>query len=396
MSFSPRDHFPTLSPDLAYLDNAAGAMLPRRAIEGVTRYLTEFGGANVKQAFSLSKEVTALKARARERSAVFLNAAPEEVALGASATALAWQVSRALSRLWGPGDEVIVSELEHAANVSPWAALERTGVTVKVWRARWPEGELKLEDLRALLTPNTRLLALTAAANSVGSLTPVKEAAELARSAGAWTFVDAVHYAAHRLPDVRAWNADFAVMSPYKVFGPRLGLLFVRGALLPQLPADKLSFVPEDDVSKFEAGTAQHELWAGWLGSLEYLAGLGEGAFSRETLEQAYRRVESLEAPLTGRLVGGLQGIPGVTLYGRQGTEHRVGTACFNVEGFTPQAVAEQLAARGVAVAAGHYYATAPMGALGLLPEGAVRASLAHYTTQDEIGRLLEGVGALA
>ncbi len=394
--FSPRDHFPGLSPEFAYLDNAAGAMLPGRAIDDVTRYLTELGGANVKQAFSLSQRVTALKGRARERSATFLGCDPDEVALGPSATALTWQLSRALGKLWEPGDEMIVSELEHEANVSPWTALERFGVTVRVWRARWPQGELDLADLQELLTPNTRLLALTAAANSVGSLTPVTEAAGLARSIGAWTFVDAVHYAAHRLPDVRGWGVDFAVMSPYKVFGPRLGLLYVRQDLLPGLPADKLSFVSEDDISKFEAGTAQHELWAGWLGSLEYLAELGGGEFSREALEKAYRQIEALERPLTKQLVEGLQAIPGVTLYGRQGTENRVGTACFSVAGFTPQQVAEHLAARNIAVAAGHYYAVLPMGALGLLPNGAVRASLAHYTNSDEIGRLLEGVRALA
>lgn len=391
-----RAHFPALSPDLAYLDNAAGAMLPRHTIDAISRFLSTHGGANVKQSFALSRAVTALKDTARERSAVFLNADADEVVLGPSATALTWQLSRAFARLWGPGDEVIVSELEHEANASPWRALERVGVNVRIWRARWPQGELRLEDLAALLSPRTKLVALCVAANSVGSLAPVQDAAALARSVGAWTVVDAVHSAPHHLPDVSGWGVDFALMSPYKVFGPHLGLMFVRRGHVSGLPADKLSFVPDDDPGKFEPGTAQHELWAGWLGSLDYLTELGGGAFSRETLQAAYREIEALEAPLVAQLVGGLQAVPGVTLYGQPGTAGRVGTACFNVAGHTPREVAEHLARAGVAVAAGHYYAVLPMGALGLLPGGAVRASVAHYTSPEEVERLLNAVEALS
>lgn len=387
--------FPALSPNVAYLDNAAGAMLPRQTIDAITRFYSTLGGANVGGVFALSEEVTALKARAREASATFLNCSPGEVVLGPSATALTWQLSRAFSKLWGPGDEVIVSELEHEANHSPWRALERFGVTVKVWRARWPDGVLDPADLQALLTRETRFVAMTGAANSIGSTTPVREAAALAHSVGAWLLVDGVHVAPHHLPDVEALDVDFFVMSPYKVFGPHLGLMFVRRDLLPGLPADKLSFVDEDNVTKFEAGTAQHELWAGWLGSLAYLSDLGGGAFSRDTLRRAYREIERLEAPLVEHLVTGLQRVDGVELYGRRGVEGRVGTACFNVAGRAPRDAGRALAERGVAVATGHYYAILPMEALGLLPLGAMRASVAHYTTHDDIERLLEGVRAI-
>lgn len=390
-----RAHFPSLSPDLAYLDNAAGAMLPQSAINAVTRFLTTHGGANVKQSFALSRDVTALKDEARRQSAAFLGCGPDEVVIGPSATALAWQLSRAFSRLWGSGDEVIVSELEHEANHSPWRALERVGVTVRIWRACWPGGELSPADLQELLSPRTKLVALCAAANSVGSLAPVEEAAALARTVGAWTLVDAVHSAPHFLPEAAGWGVDFALVSPYKVFGPHLGLMFVKRDLVSGLPAEKLSFVPGDDITKFEAGTAQHELLAGWLGSLAYLAELGEGELSRATLQAAYRRIEALEAPLVARLVEGLGELPQVTLYGQSGVAGRVGTVCFNVAGVAPRAVAEHLAREGVAVAAGHYYSLLPLGALGLLPLGAVRASVAHYTALEEVERLLEGLRSL-
>ncbi|WP_052351733.1 aminotransferase class V-fold PLP-dependent enzyme, partial [Deinococcus pimensis] len=309
-----RHLFPALSGDVAYLDNAAGAMLPRHAVDAITRFLTTYGGANVKQSFRQSVDVTALKDRARARSATYLNARPDEVAMGPSATALKWQLSRAFARLWGDGDEVIVSELEHEANHSPWRSLERQGVRVRVWRARWPEGTLHVEDLRGLLSERTRFVALCVAANSTGTLTPVAETARAAREVGAWTLVDAVHSAPHHLPDVRAWGVDFAVMSPYKVFGPHLGLLFARRELVAGLPAEKLSFVADADVTKFEAGTAQHELLAGWLGTLDYLAELGGASFSRAALEAAYARIEATEAPVARALVEGLRDLEGVTL----------------------------------------------------------------------------------
>ncbi|MBB6098569.1 cysteine desulfurase family protein (TIGR01976 family) [Deinobacterium chartae] len=390
-----REAFAPLASELAYLDNAAGSFLPRHATDAISAFLSRYGGVNIKQAFALSREVTELKDRARAASATFFNASPQEVVIGPSSTALNFALARALSRRFGPGDEIIVSELEHESNVSPWRGLERQGVQLRIWRARWPEGRLDLADLGAMLSERTRMVALCAAANSVGSTPDVAGAARLARAAGAWTFVDAVHHAPHHLPDVQAWGVDFAVMSPYKVFGPHLGLMYISRQHLAALDSDRLYFLPDDEPVKFEPGTAQHELLAGWLGSLEYLCELGGGGFSRTTLEAAYREIERLEAPVTRRLIEGLCELPQVTLYGEPGLQGRVGTACFNVAGLSPQQVAERLAEQNVAVAAGHYYAMLPMQALGLLPDGAVRASVAHYTRLEDVERLLQVVAGL-
>lgn len=354
--------------------------------------MTEFlasGSCNVGMPYPGSKAATDLKARARAATAEYLNCRPGEVAIGTSSTALSFLLARAFSRMWGAGDEVVISELEHEANASPWRDLGRQGVGVKVWRARWPEGRLWVDDLRALVTPRTRLVAVTTAANSTGSAPDVAGAAEIARAAGAWTFADMVHSAPHHLPDVARLGVDFAVFSTYKVFGPHAGFLFVREGLLERLPADKLHFVPDDSLQKLEPGTANHEGLAGWLGSLEYLRhDVGDGAAGRAGLEAAYRRIEGIERELIGFALQELPRVAGLRLFGEPGPAGRVGTFCFNLAGQPPMPVAERLAAADVGVAAGHYYATMPMTALGLMPAGAVRASIAHYNTRQDLERM--------
>ena len=394
-SSSFAEHFPALRSGFSYLDNAAGAQVPTHTIQAITQFLSS-GSCNVGQPYPASVAATELKARARAATAEFLNCQPEEVMLGTSATALTFQLGRAFSRLFRPGDEVVISELEHESNATPWRMLEAQGVAVKTWRAHWPEGRLEPADLRALLTPRTRLVAVTAAANSVGTTPDVAAAAELAHAVGAWLIVDAVHSSPHHLPDVKAWGADFATFSPYKVFGPHLGCLYVRRELLAGLPADKLWFVPDDSPQKFEPGTANHEGLAGWLGSLLYVREvLGGGQPGRAGLEAAFRRIESLERPLLESTLERLVAHPRVQLYGPREPRGRVATFCFNVRGLTPRQVAEQLAARGVGVAAGHYYATLAMQALGLMPDGAVRASLLHYNTAEDVDRFFSGLDAL-
>jgi cysteine desulfurase family protein (TIGR01976 family) len=389
------EHFPALRADFSYLDNAAGAQVPSACIEAISGFLST-GSCNVGQPYPASRAATELKAQARAATAEFLNCQPEEVMLGTSATALTFQLSRAFCRLFQAGDEVVISELEHESNASPWRALEAQGVVTKVWRARWPEGRLEPEDLRALLTPRTRLVAVTAAANSVGATPDVAAAGALAHTVGAWLIVDAVHSSPHHLPDVQAWGADFAVFSPYKVFGPHLGCLYVRQGLLPRLPADKLWFVPDDSPQKFEPGTANHEGLAGWLGSLRYVREvLGAGQPGRAGLEAAFRRIEALERPLLELTLERLRAHPRVRLYGPTEARGRVATFCFNVPGIPPRAVAEHLAQQGVGVAAGHYYATLSMQALGLMPEGAVRASLLHYNTAQDVERFFTALDAL-
>lgn len=397
MSSVPSDdlrlQFPPLASGRVYLDNAAGGLLPLSAIRAITAHLTEYGAVNAMPSHVPGHAVTDLKRRAREATALFLNADPADVALGPSATALAFRVAAGMARRWGPGDEIIVSGLEHEANASPWRELERVGVTVHVWHARQPDMRLHPDDLAARLSPRTRLVAVTAASNVLGVTPDIPAITAQVRAAGAWTAVDAVHAGPHTLPDVQAWGADLVTFSPYKVFGPHLGALWLRAELREQLPWPRLSFVPPGDITGLEHGTPPFELLAGWLGTLDYLSGLGDSTvLSRAALEQAYTRIAALEAPVTARMVQGLVALPDVTVYGPQTTDGRVGTVAFRVAGHTPQATAARLAAQGVDVGAGHFYAVQPLTDLGLYPDGVVRTSLAHYTTTHDVDALLSAL----
>jgi cysteine desulfurase family protein (TIGR01976 family) len=384
-----RTQFPQLKGGLVYLDNAAGGLIPQRTLDAIQNYLTRYGSINSMPGHARGAEVLALKSRAREATALFLNAAPEEVAIAQSATALAFRLSAAFARLWGPGDEVIISELDHEADASPWRELERVGVSVKVWKVQ-DDLTLRLEDLEALLTPDTRLVAFTAASNAFGVRTPIREAVAMARANGTWTMIDAVHMASHELPDVRAWDTDFMMFSPYKVFAPHLGVLYVRRGLLSGLPVPKLEFVPDDDITKLEHGTPQYELLTGWLASLDYLRELGGGdTLTRSALEAAYARISELETPVAAQLLEGLKANARVTLYGPHDLSARVGTFGFRLTGELPEQTAARLTAAGVSAAAGHFYAVMPVRKLGLYPEGIVRASIAHYTTAEDAQTLL-------
>lgn len=388
-----QSHFPALAGGFSFLDNAAGAQVPQQCIEGMAQFLAT-SSCNVGMPYPGSQAATAVREKARKETAAFFNCKPSEVAIGPSATALTFILARAFARLWGEGDEVVISELEHEANASPWRNLAEKGVQLRVWKARWAEGgRLEPADLRALVSPRTRLVAVTSAANSLGTTPDVAAAAEIAHSVGAWCITDMVHYSPHHLPDVQATAVDMAFFSAYKVFGPHLAFLYVREELIGQLPTDKLWFIPDDSLLKFEPGTNNHECMAGWLGTLDYLRSvLGDGKPGREGLQAAYRQIEAIEQPLVDQALKRLQSVPGLQLYGMPTPQGRVGTFCFNLRGQPPMAVAERLAKLGVGVAAGHYYATMPMQALGLWPDGALRASIAHYTTQTDLDKLIAGL----
>ncbi|WP_034383970.1 cysteine desulfurase-like protein [Deinococcus sp. YIM 77859] len=388
-----RAQFPPLASGRAYLDNAAGGLLPARSIAAITDHLTRYGATNAMPGHRPGREVLALKQRAREATALLLNANPEDVALGPSATALSFRLAAAFGRLWGPGDEVILSGLEHEANASPWRELAQVGVTVHVWHARPPEMSLHPDDLAALLSPRTRLVAVTAASNALGVSVDIPAVTAQARAVGAWTVVDAVHAAPHAFPDVAAWGADFVTLSPYKVWGPHLGALWVSPERRAHLPWPRLSFVPEGDITGLEHGTPPFELLAGWLGTLDYLRDLGgHETLSRAALEAASARIGRLEQPVAQRLLSGLLETPGVTVYGPQTTAGRVGTVAFRLKGEAPEVTAERLSEKGVDVAAGHFYAVQPLRDLGLYPQGVVRASIAHYTSLEDVERLLRGL----
>jgi cysteine desulfurase family protein (TIGR01976 family) len=390
---NPRAQFPALAGGFSFLDNAAGAQVPQACIDGITNFLSS-ASCNVGMPYPGSQLAVDVKAQARVETADFFNCKPSEVVIGTSATAITFMLARAFSRLWGPGDEVIISELEHEADASPWRNLEAQGVTVTIWRASWPDSRLDLEELRKLVSPRTKLVAVCSAANSLGTMPDVAGAAEIAHSVGAWCISDMVHYAPHHLPDVRATNVDFAFFSTYKVFGPHMAFLYVREGLLEKLPTDKLHFIPDDSPLKLEPGTQNHECLAGWLGTLAYLRELGGnssgGSSGRAGMVAAYKVIQEIEQPLLEFTLEKLKAMPNIELYGEQSATGRVGTFCFNVKGQDPSTVAEQLGKAGVGVAAGNYYATMPMKALGL--EGAIRASLLHYTSKEDLERLLKAL----
>ncbi|ACO46692.2 cysteine desulfurase-like protein [Deinococcus deserti] len=388
-----RAQFPSLATGRAYLDNAAGSLLPQRAIDAVTAHLTRYGATNGLPGHQPGREVLNVKHQAREATALFFNGQPEDVVLGPSATALAFRMATAFTRLWGPGDEVIVSGLEHEANASPWRDLQRSGVTVKVWHARTPHLRPHLEDLQALLSPQTRLVAVTTASNVLGGLVDIPAVTAMARSVGAWTFVDAVQSAPHEFPDVQAWGADFVTFSMYKVFGPHLGALWVRPELRAGLPWPKLTFFPEGDVHGMEHGSAPFELLAGWLGTLDYLRELGGAStLNREALKAADACIRELEKPVAEHLLHGLVALPHITVYGAQDMQDRIGTVAFRVDGETPEHTAARLSEQGIDLSAGHFYAVQPLTDLGLYPQGVARASIAHYTSMGEIDRLLQAL----
>jgi len=398
-----RRGFPALrTAEVVYLDNAAGAQLPDRVVDAVVDALRTMQ-VNKGGAYAPSRRVTAHKEAVRARTAAFLGAeGPGDVAFGPNATTLVTLAARAVGDALAAGDEVVVTSLDHHANVDPWRALATRGVVVRTWRPRAPFGTLHVEDLAALLGPRTRLVAFTAASNALGTRAPVAEAAAAARAAGAWVMVDLVHAAPHDLPDVQAWGVDMAVFSPYKVFAPHLGVLYLGPAVRDRLAPPKLSFHLPDEPLAWEPGTQAHEAILGWGAALDHLASLdpqpaGRAAGGeRAVWARAYRAVADHESRLTVRLLQGLDAL-GMERYGFSGAEGRTATVAFNHPERSAADVAAALAEAGVAVAAGHFYAhDLIMHELGLGPRGgAVRASAVHYTDEGDVQALLDALAPL-
>ena len=406
-----RAHFPPLAAaasaagPVAFLDNAAGTFVPRRVIDAVAGVLATRGVVNSLPGYALGRAQAALKVAAHEATALFLNApcGAEEIAIGPSATALNFRLAAALARNMRKDDAVVVSELEHECNASPWRDLEKSGCELRVWRARWPAGTLAVEDLEPLLADGrVRLVAVTQASNALGLMTQPALAARVAHKHGALIVVDGVHGAAHHIPDGARDDFDFYIFSPYKILAPHLGVLYMKRAHAAGLDLPTLTFYDKASVSKFELGTAQYEALAGWIASLEYIArdvgGAPEGApLTRAALEAGFRQLEALEQPTKLALLRGLAAIRGVSVYGSLAPEDRVGTVAFNVVGVSPAAVALELGEKNICVGNGHFYALLPVGALGLLEGGGVvRASIAHYNSPEDVQRLLDGVAAIA
>jgi len=389
---------------VAYFDGPGGTQVPQAVVDAVADYLLHHN-ANTHWAYPTSRETDAALAAARLALADFLGATAAEVAFGANMTTLTFHLGRALGRSWGPGDEVVVTELDHHANVDPWRALARErGVAVRAVPFRPETGTLDEDALAAAITPRTRLLAIGAASNALGTINDVRRAADLAHAAGAHVFVDAVHYAPHVLVDVRELGCDFLACSAYKFYGPHVGVLFGRGDLLRALDAPKLEPAPEDGPERLETGTQSHEGIVGAGAAVDFLAGLaepGEGADGpslsrREALRAAFSALHERGQALVARLWHGLASVPGVTLYGPPPSPAHTPTVAFTVAGRSSTAVAEALARRAVFVSNGDFYAATAIRRLGQADDGVVRAGCACYTTVDEVDRLVEGAGEIA
>ena len=394
--------YPALRDGHAYLDGAAGTQVPVPVIEAVTAAYRA-GIGNLGGAFAASSRSGVIVAEARAAVADLVGGSAEGVVFGPSATTLAYRMADALSRAWTAGDDIVVSRLDHDANVRPWIqAAGRAGVTVRWAEVDLVTGELPAGQYAELIGPRTRLVAVTAASNAIGTRPDVAEITRLARAAGALSYVDGVHATPHGPADIAALGADFYATSAYKWSGPHVAALVADPGLLDTVWPDKLAPSSNAVPWRFERGTLPFADLAGLTAAVNHLAALvpvlpGEGAppaSRRERLLVSMTAVEAHEAALFARLLGGLAELDRVTLYGK--AARRAPTAFFNVAGLAPRAVAEHLAARGVNVWNGDNYAYELSTALGLEPDGAVRAGLVHYNDDSDVDRLLAGLAGLA
>jgi cysteine desulfurase family protein (TIGR01976 family) len=380
---------------VAYFDGPGGTQVPGVVAGAMTDYLLHHN-ANTHWRYPTSAETDAALADARRWLGALLGAAADEIAFGANMTTLTFHVARALGRGWGPGDEIIVTELDHHANIAPWQALARErGATVRTARMIPESGEVDWVDLERLVTPRTRLLAIGAASNALGTITDVHRAGELVHGVGGLLFVDAVHYAPHVLVDVAAFGCDLLACSAYKFYGPHIGVLYGRRALIDALDVPKLLPAPNESPERLETGTQNHEGIVGAARSVEFLAALSGLPEPRSALEATFAALHVRGQQLLEQLWNGLSAIPGLTVYGPPPSSPRTPTVSFSLAGRDPGDIAAALAARGVFVSHGDFYAMTVIERLGRAPAGLVRAGCACYTTSDEVTRLVDGVASV-
>jgi cysteine desulfurase family protein (TIGR01976 family) len=404
---SVRAAFPALArtPGFIFFDNAAGAQVPQIVLDAVNHHLLE---CNVQRGgrYAKSREVDETILRARHSVAALVNARDaNEIAFGMNATSFVRLVSLAIGQTVGKRNEIVVTDMDHEANVATWLALERNGARILWWKIR-DDGNLHVEDLIPLVSSTTRLVACTLASNAIGSIVDVAGAAKVAHAAGAEIFLDAVHYGPHGLIDVQAFDCDYLVCSGYKIFAPHMGFLWGRRELLGRLPTFREDFIPDEPPGKIEAGTFIYENVAGMEAAVRYLETLGRQKTGnsetrkpesrRAILQRAFQAIRAYEELLSLEMLRVLNEC-GASVYGvvdRDRIRERVPTMCFNLPSLAPARVAEELAKQNIGVRDGHMYSPRLMKRLGLSSEsGAVRASLAHYNTVAEVRRF---GGALA
>ncbi len=412
-----RNRFPALQQTddagqpLAFFDGPGGTQVPQQVIDAMADYLVR-SNANTHGAFLTSRRTDEIIHSARTAMADFVNARSEdEIVFGPNMTTLTFNFSRAMARRIRRGDEIVVTRLDHDANIAPWMSLIEQGVVIRHAGFNLDDCTLDVEGLINLINKRTRVVAVGYASNAVGTVNDVARIAEAAHAVGALMYVDAVHYAPHRPIDVQKIDCDFLVCSAYKFFGPHMGVLFGRYDVLNDLRAYKVRPAENVPPDKFEMGTKNHEGLAGVAATIDYLADVGseygetylaslpEYSGRRKVLKAAMAAIHAYEEPLARRLIEGLQAIPGVKIYGITDQDRygeRVPTVAFRMEGHEPRAIAERLGQAGIFVWDGNYYALAVTEQLGVEDRGGmVRVGIAHYNTAEEVDRLLNVVGEL-
>jgi len=387
-----------------YLDGPGGTQVPQCVLDAMIHYLTTCN-ANHGGVFRTSRESDAILHEAHQAAADLLNApSAEEIIFGQNMTSLTFHLSRAFGRTLRPGDEVLVTRMDHDANVSPWVLAARdAGVTARFVDIHPDDCTLDLDDLRRKLSPRVRLLAVTCASNAVGTVNDVRSLAHLAHEAGVLVYLDAVHYAPHRLIDVQDWDCDFLACSAYKFFGPHVGILWGKQELLRGLPAYKLRPATEDLPGRWMTGTQNHEGLAGVTAAIDYLASIGTtsaaGPSRRERLVHAFTMIYEHERMLADRLLDGLAARPRFRVWGitrREQRDQRVPTVSITAVDRSPQQIAEHLASREIYAWNGNMYALELTERLGVEEHGGLlRLGLVHYNTTDEINALLQALDEL-
>lgn len=394
-----RSHFPALTRThndypVAYFDGPGGTQVPRRVVEAMNGYLFNHN-ANTHWEYPTSNETDDIIDNARRSLGDFLNCSPEEIVFGQNMTSLTFHLSRGLGRNMAPGDEIIVTELDHHANSDTWRELAKErDVTVRVLPMDPETGQLEIDRLEELFSERTKLIAIGAASNILGTINDVEKAVSIAREVGALSFVDAVHYAAHELIDVKKIDCDFLAVSAYKFYGPHIGVLYGRDDLLNSIDDAKIKPAPNRAPERLETGTQNHEGIAGAAAAVDFLASLGTGFSRREQLDSAFAELHRRQEEMFSLMWQGLAAIPGVTVYGPPPEARRTSTVSFDVTGHKSDEVARSLAEMGVFVSDGDFYASTVVEKLGVL--SLVRAGLACYTTIDEVERLIDGVRSIA
>jgi cysteine desulfurase family protein (TIGR01976 family) len=395
-----RSQFPALErthegAPVAYFDAPGGTQVPRSVAGAMTEYLFHHN-ANTHWPYPTSAETDAILLGAREAAADLLNARPNEIAFGANMTTLTFHLGRALGRMWSAGDEVVVTELDHHANIAPWRALEvDRGIVVRSAKMDCDSARIDYDDLARQINSKTKLIAVGGASNAIGTINDLKRVAALAKERGVLMFVDAVHLTPHELVDVKAIGCDFLACSSYKFYGPHAGILYGRYELLDTLPFPKLAPAPDRAPERVETGTQNHEGIAGIAATVDFLASIGgEGGTRRERLERAYAWLHEQGLRQVSTLWEGLSAIRGVRIYGPRPGEPRTPTVSFTVEGIDCDELARALVKKAIFASSGDFYASTVCERYGI--ESLLRVGCSCYTTDEEVDRLVRAVGEIA